>query len=250
MNARNVSSKYALGKMVEQIRELVGDPTGKVVSLSGNVFYINDVAHAISKVQVVSILLFNPWLFDSDWTNEQDYANPITHAAMMDYPRLKSGGQMEQVQNASKMLDNLPGEIVSPAVKVNSQVYCVNELLKRKDGGYFIPQCFFFYPILVPALSTSTAPSSSTNPAKIPATVDTLCSLGRRVTQTPVCLFCFLTLFSKGLMLLQAGFMVHDTPIIVEVNTFAHNFEMLEEKNIMSCGFVGMCFQSVIHIIC
>ncbi len=50
MKAPNVPIKYVFAKIVECIRKLVGDPTRKVVSLSGNVFYINDVAQAIAKV--------------------------------------------------------------------------------------------------------------------------------------------------------------------------------------------------------
>ncbi len=50
MKAPNVPIKYAFAKIAECIRKLVGDPTRKVVSLSGNVFYINDVAQAIAKV--------------------------------------------------------------------------------------------------------------------------------------------------------------------------------------------------------
>ncbi len=50
INAHNVASKYALGKVVEQIRDFVGNPTQKVVSLSGNIFYINYIAHTVAKV--------------------------------------------------------------------------------------------------------------------------------------------------------------------------------------------------------
>lgn len=50
MKAPDVPTKYALSKIAERIRKLVGDPTRKVVSLSGNVFYINEVSDAIAKV--------------------------------------------------------------------------------------------------------------------------------------------------------------------------------------------------------
>lgn len=42
--------------------------------------------------------------------------------------------QMEQVQNALKMLIKLPGEIAPLAVKVNDEVYSVNELLRWHNG--------------------------------------------------------------------------------------------------------------------
>lgn len=50
MQATDVPSSYAISKISERIQSLVGDPTRKVVSNSGNVFYINDIANAIAKV--------------------------------------------------------------------------------------------------------------------------------------------------------------------------------------------------------
>lgn len=50
MHATNVPTNYAISTTCERIQSLVGDPTRKVVSSSGNVFYINDVATAIAKV--------------------------------------------------------------------------------------------------------------------------------------------------------------------------------------------------------
>ncbi len=50
MKAQNVPSLYALKKSQDQILKLLDDPTRKVVSKSGTVFYINDVAQAVAKV--------------------------------------------------------------------------------------------------------------------------------------------------------------------------------------------------------
>lgn len=50
LHAENVPSLHALRKCQNTIRSLVGDPTSKIVSSSGNIFYINDVASAIAKV--------------------------------------------------------------------------------------------------------------------------------------------------------------------------------------------------------
>ncbi|KAI0366959.1 hypothetical protein BV20DRAFT_1055283 [Pilatotrama ljubarskyi] len=62
LQARDVPSLYALNKCHSHIQDLVGDPTRKVVSTSGNVFYLNDVADAIAK----------------------EYSNPLTRFAMSD----------------------------------------------------------------------------------------------------------------------------------------------------------------------
>ena len=69
----------------------------------------------------------------------EDYANPLTHFAMQDYP--EDGGRgMSQVFNGEKMLFELPSP---PAAKVNGEVYFVNELLRDSSGDYFIPEQFF-----------------------------------------------------------------------------------------------------------
>ncbi|EGO04371.1 hypothetical protein SERLA73DRAFT_148909 [Serpula lacrymans var. lacrymans S7.3] len=55
------------------IKDLVGNPTCKVTSKLGNIFYFNNVAKAIAK----------------------DYANPITCFAMQDYPEDASKGMTQ-----------------------------------------------------------------------------------------------------------------------------------------------------------
>ncbi len=37
----------------------------------------------------------------------------------------------------------------------------------------------------------------------------------------------------------QNGFVVNDERIIVPTDTFQYSYEQLEEKNALSCGFVG-----------
>ncbi|KAI0692036.1 hypothetical protein BC835DRAFT_1416789 [Cytidiella melzeri] len=56
LHARDIPTLYAIKKMRQDLRCLVGDPTKKVVSPSGNIFYINDIGAAVAK----------------------DYANPLT----------------------------------------------------------------------------------------------------------------------------------------------------------------------------
>ena len=52
LGAKNVPSIYQLEKTTEHIRKLFGDPTTKVTSPTGNVFFINDVGKAIAQVRV------------------------------------------------------------------------------------------------------------------------------------------------------------------------------------------------------
>jgi hypothetical protein len=56
LNARGVPSLDALKKAESRIRELVGDPTEKIKSSLGNVFYLNDIGKAIAKVFSTSSL--------------------------------------------------------------------------------------------------------------------------------------------------------------------------------------------------
>ncbi len=50
MGSENVPSLWSMKKCQDRIRKLVGDPTERVVSKSGTIFYLNDVGKAIAKV--------------------------------------------------------------------------------------------------------------------------------------------------------------------------------------------------------
>lgn len=54
MGAHDVPTLYSIQKVMDNICAAVGNPSQKVTSAAGNVFYINDVAKAIAKVIQVS----------------------------------------------------------------------------------------------------------------------------------------------------------------------------------------------------
>ena len=58
MGARDVPSLYAVKACQDKILNIMGNPTEKVVSKSGTIFYINDIAQAIAKVS------FNLYLYE------------------------------------------------------------------------------------------------------------------------------------------------------------------------------------------
>ncbi|KAK1217706.1 hypothetical protein PQX77_019637 [Marasmius sp. AFHP31] len=91
---------------------MIGDPTEKVVSGSGTIFYINNIAQAIAK----------------------DFSNPITRFAMTEYPQ---DGQkcMSELRNGRKWLVDLPRELLTATAHVNNKLYFVGELLMCRDGG-------------------------------------------------------------------------------------------------------------------
>ncbi|KAG2122908.1 hypothetical protein DEU56DRAFT_697074, partial [Suillus clintonianus] len=117
IGARDVPSLYALNRVQESVRTLVGNPTEKITAPSGNIFYLNDVGKAVAK----------------------DYANPLTRFAMQDYPEDGDKG-MSQVFNGDKMMFELPSP---PAAKVDGEIYFMNELLQDVSGDYLIPERFF-----------------------------------------------------------------------------------------------------------
>ncbi|KAF8257030.1 hypothetical protein EI94DRAFT_1635036, partial [Lactarius quietus] len=73
----------------------------------------------------------------------QDYANPVTQFAIWDYPIDGEGGA-SQVFHGSKMLVDLPSNLVAPTACFNDQVFFVDELLQTSDGTYVIPLRFFY----------------------------------------------------------------------------------------------------------
>ena len=136
MGARNVPSLYALENCQDVIRSRVGNPTCKVTASSGNVFYINSIGSAIAMVCALATLLTvvtDPFL--------QDYSNPLTRFCMRDYPE-DGRGSMSQVHHGSKMLHELPEELLAPSVRVDRKIYFRNELL-QSTAGFFIPIRFF-----------------------------------------------------------------------------------------------------------
>ncbi|KAI0685315.1 hypothetical protein BC835DRAFT_1290475 [Cytidiella melzeri] len=63
LHMRDVPTLYAIKKMRQDLRHLVGDPTKRVVSPSGNIFHINDIGPAVSKVWIVYLAI--KFLFDA-----------------------------------------------------------------------------------------------------------------------------------------------------------------------------------------
>ncbi|KAG1765890.1 hypothetical protein EV702DRAFT_1283028 [Suillus placidus] len=107
------------GRVKWALKICIGNPTRKVTASSGNIFYINSIGSAIA----------------------MDYSNPLTRFCMQDYPE-DGRGNMSQVHHGSKMLHELPEELLVPSVRVNGGIYFRNELL-QSTTGFFIPTHFF-----------------------------------------------------------------------------------------------------------
>jgi hypothetical protein len=64
---------------------------------------------------------------------------------MWDYPELVAQGRfMSEVFHGSKMLTDIPPDLVSSTVWVNNKIFYVDELLQRSSGANFIPERFFY----------------------------------------------------------------------------------------------------------
>ncbi|KAG1873043.1 hypothetical protein DFJ58DRAFT_651687 [Suillus subalutaceus] len=111
MGAQNVPTLYALCKAQDHVHSCIRNPTCKVTASSGNIFYINSIGSAIAK----------------------DYSNPLTHFCVHDYPE-DGRGNMSQVHHGSKMLHELPEELLIPSVRINNNIYFWNELLQLTTG--------------------------------------------------------------------------------------------------------------------
>ncbi|KAH9949290.1 hypothetical protein B0H21DRAFT_889914 [Amylocystis lapponica] len=191
LGACDVPSLGAVKRCQEHIRDLVGNPTEKVESRSGTIFYINDVGKAIAK----------------------DYANPLTRSSMEDYP-IDGDGGMSQVFHAEKMLLEMPAEHMAPTVRVDGEIYFVNELLQLASDDYFIPERFFA------ARPSESRAESSSRPSPTSAARE-LYALGRLVARS------------------NAGFLVSvEERVIAPISTFRRTFEEIRlNADEFSCGF-------------
>ncbi|KAG8923117.1 hypothetical protein FRC02_011341 [Tulasnella sp. 418] len=122
LHAKDVPTLGAVKQFQEHLRKTVGSPMEKSVSNDGDIFYLNDIGKAIAK----------------------DYANPIARAAMQHYPEY-CGGKMSQVFNGTKMLVDLPDDLLTPTARANGRIFWVNELLQCQSGRFFIPTRYILH---------------------------------------------------------------------------------------------------------
>jgi hypothetical protein len=66
-------------------------------------------------------------------------ANPLSRPGMVFYPD-DSGSSLTQAWNGDKMLKDVPDHLLTPMIKYQNVIYYVNELVRRKCGGWFIPK--------------------------------------------------------------------------------------------------------------
>ncbi|KAK7016753.1 hypothetical protein VNI00_018830 [Paramarasmius palmivorus] len=124
MGASNVPTLTSLKRCVNDVEELLGSSTKKVVTPSGNVLFVNDIAKTIAKY----------------------FANPKTRLHMSDYPE-DGGTGASQMKHGRKWALDLPRNLLTLTVRVRKKLFFVGELLQCTDGRYFIPDRFYTKPL-------------------------------------------------------------------------------------------------------
>ncbi|KIK78067.1 hypothetical protein PAXRUDRAFT_165006 [Paxillus rubicundulus Ve08.2h10] len=152
----DIPSLYAMKKKQDQISKLLGSPTERVTSPSGNMFYLNSISKAIAL----------------------DFTNLLTQFTMQDYPK-DGQGQMSQIHHGFKMLEGLPTAwrtriltlpdyLTFPCFHVKRNIFFVNKLLQQASKQYFILKKFFYAKL---------GPTSETE----------VLTLGHKASQTEMC---------------------------------------------------------------
>ncbi|RDX41693.1 hypothetical protein OH76DRAFT_1364093 [Lentinus brumalis] len=120
MGGRDIPSLYKLDKFQREALDAVGNPTVKIRTASGNVFYMNTIRETLMK----------------------HYAHPPTRRKIHKYPEF-TGDRVSEVWQAGKWLVDAPDEVLTPMVRQNGEDFYVNELTRCAAGKWFIPKRFF-----------------------------------------------------------------------------------------------------------
>ncbi|KZP32684.1 hypothetical protein FIBSPDRAFT_722604, partial [Athelia psychrophila] len=121
LGALNVPSLYAIERFQQQAHEALDDPTEKVISAAGHVFYINNPVKLIAK----------------------DYANTDPCRQMRSYPEFTENTVNEAWQ-ADKWLYNIPDTVLKPMIRDHDgKDFYIFELMLCYDQRWFIPEHFF-----------------------------------------------------------------------------------------------------------
>ncbi|KZT55703.1 hypothetical protein CALCODRAFT_423638, partial [Calocera cornea HHB12733] len=116
MGASPVPSLYGLGSWREKSLMDMGDPTRRFVSLHGNVYYLNSIAHSLA----------------------QDLANPLKRPSMEFYP-IAGGPELLEFWHGTLCTVEVGDEVLTPMIEHDGRHWFTHELLQCRNGAYFIP---------------------------------------------------------------------------------------------------------------
>ncbi|TBU51622.1 hypothetical protein BD310DRAFT_953181 [Dichomitus squalens] len=120
LGAQDVPSLYKVEKFQSEALEAYGNPTKRIQTSSGHVFYQNSIHDHIAK----------------------QYAHPNVREHIKAYP-VFNRGRVSEAFHASKWLTEAPVDVVTPMVRIGDQDFYVNELTYCKGDAWCIPIRFF-----------------------------------------------------------------------------------------------------------
>ncbi|KAJ7048004.1 hypothetical protein C8F01DRAFT_1008807 [Mycena amicta] len=117
LGARNVPTLKGLRKIQKEIRDDFGNKPVKVTSALGNIFYTNDIRHAIAR----------------------DFANPLVAPHLHLYPEEVKKGPISERWQAERAVDYTADQL-TPMFTDGKRRWWINELAQLNDGQFVIPQ--------------------------------------------------------------------------------------------------------------
>ncbi|KAJ7830704.1 hypothetical protein B0H13DRAFT_2240601 [Mycena leptocephala] len=115
LGARDVPSLKSFRKMQQGLQSSCGDKPTKVVSNLGNVFYMNDICHAIA----------------------HDMANPLVAPHMHFYPE-ETDGPISETYQAERWMEYTPSQL-TPMFSKGLKRFWIEEVAQLNDGTFVIP---------------------------------------------------------------------------------------------------------------
>ncbi|EJF61700.1 hypothetical protein DICSQDRAFT_59881 [Dichomitus squalens LYAD-421 SS1] len=120
LGAENVPSLYKIEKFQADALEACGNPSKRMQTSTGQVFYQNSMHHHVA----------------------QQYAHPNVRGYIKAYP-VFAGGCVSETYHSSKWLVDAPGTLLTPMVRIDDRDFYVDELTYCNDEEWCIPVRFF-----------------------------------------------------------------------------------------------------------
>ncbi|TBU64237.1 hypothetical protein BD310DRAFT_973250 [Dichomitus squalens] len=120
LGAKDVPSLYKLEKFQAEALEAYGNPTKRVQTSSGHVFYQNSLHHHVAT----------------------QYAHPEVRQHIKAYP-VFNHGRVSEAFHSTKWLVDAPPDLATPMVRIGHQDFYVNELTYCEGDVWCIPLRFF-----------------------------------------------------------------------------------------------------------
>ncbi|KZT58017.1 hypothetical protein CALCODRAFT_433357 [Calocera cornea HHB12733] len=116
LGASSVPTASAVTLWEEAALKLLGNPERRFVSMLGNVFYLNSIAHSLAL----------------------DFSKAELATKMHFYPEI-GGSALQEFRQGSLYGTEAPDECLTPMLRHDSRQWFVGEVLLCRDGRFFVP---------------------------------------------------------------------------------------------------------------